>query len=189
MPRIDVPYYNLHQIDGGKYTSGGEFVLKSGEIYIGPYYIIPTGQKFTGFRPESNSVEIFELRLNPTEDILKYNQLTGNEINRYQLPISFSPLPTLDDYKRGRIERFFVQKRNSTLNSILEIDQIQFASINLKNNPGINGVIYNSVRLDWIISKIPINDASYLNERSIQSNLPNFPYLNTFLTNTLEFYR
>lgn len=189
MARIQQPFYNLHQIEKGLITSGDEFVLKSGEIYVGMFHILPTGQRFSGARPEKGSVEIFELRLNPTPDILKYNQLTGNEINRYSTPISFSPNPNLDDYKRGRIERFFIQKRNSAMNSIMEIDQIQFASINLKNNPGINGVIWNKVRIDWIISKIPMNDAEYLNGRTIAKNSIEFPYLGTFLTNNLEFYR
>jgi len=170
-------------------TSGGEFVIKDGSEYIGAFHILPTNQKFSGARPEKGSVELFELRLNPTADILRYNQITGNEINRYNPPVSFSPYPTSDDYKRNKIERFFVQKRNSPLNTIVEIDQPQFASVNVQNNPGINGIIWNKVRLDWIISKIPINDAEYLNGREIQKNLINFPHLDLILTNTLEFYR
>lgn len=189
MSRIQKPHYNLHQIQTGLYSSGGEFTIKDGSEYIGSYHILPTNQKFSGFRPEPTSVELFELRLNPTPDILRYNQITGNEINRYSPPVSFSPFPTADDYKRGKIERFFVQKRNSPLNSIIEIDQPQFASVNTQNNPGINGVIWNKVRLDWIISKIPINDAEYLNGREIQKNLVNFPHLDLILTNTLEFYK
>ncbi len=126
MSRISRPYYNLHQITTGKYSSGGEFVIKDGSIYIGAYHILPNGQKFSGFRPEKGSIELYDLRLNPTQDIQRYNQITGNAINRYLTPISFSPLPTLEEYNNGRIERFFIQKRNSALNSIMEIDSIQF---------------------------------------------------------------
>lgn len=189
MPRIQRPYYNLHQILLGQFSSGGEFVFKDGSEFIGMYHVLPTGQKFTGPRPEQNSVELFDLRLNPTEDILIYNRLTESEVNRYEVPISFSPNPSLDDYKRGFIERFFVQKRNSPFNTISEIDSVQYNKINTLNNPGINGVIYNKVKIKWIISKIPINDAEYLNGFEIQKNLPTFPYLNLILTNLLEFYR
>ena len=189
MPRISHPYYNLSQIITGKYSGSDEFVLKDGSIYIGPYHILPGNRYFTGFQPEDNSFEIFEKRLNPTQDILRYNQITGNEINRYNPPISFQPNPNSDDYKRGKIQRFFVQKRNSQLNTILEIDYQQYNSINTQNNPGINGVTWNSVLIDWIISKIPSNDALTLNQLQVQKNLPNFPYLNTILTNYLEFYR
>ena len=189
MSRLKTPFYNLHQLILGQFTTGNEFVLASGEIYIGSYHKLPSGQKFTGFRPEKGSVELFELKLNPTPDILRYNQITGNEINRYNPPVSFSPIPTADDYKRNKIERFFVQKRNSPMNTIMEIDQFQHQTINVKNNPGINGVIYNSVRIDWIISKIPATDAEYLNNWEIQKNLVNFPYLNLILTDNLEFYK
>ena len=183
------PYYNLHQLTLGKYTNGDEFVLESGEIYIGPYYLIPTGQKFTGFRPEPNSQELFELRLNPTQDILKYNQLTGNSINKYVSPITITPLPSLDDYNKGKIQRFFLQKRNSPENTIVEIDSQQFNSVNTLNNPGINGVIWNKIKLEWWISKIPKNDAYYLNQLELQKNEPNFPGIEIFINNPLEFYQ
>lgn len=189
MPRIQNPHFNLHQITVGQYTAGNEFILKSGEIYIGGYHILPTGQRFTGFRPEKSSVEIFEKRLNPTEDILKYNQINDTEINRYEPPISYYPNPTMDDYKRGIISRFFVQRRNSTLNSILEIDSQQYNQINIQNNPGINGIIWNKVKLEWRISKLPLQDVKYLNEWEIRKNIINFPHLDSYLTNTTEFYR
>lgn len=189
MPRISQPYYNLHQISTGHFTSGGEFVLYSGEEYIGPYHILPNGQRFTEFRPTQKSVELYELRLNPTFDILKYNQITGNKVNQYVVPISFEPLPNLDDYNRGWIERFFLQKRNNAEFTIIEIDSNQFNSINTKNNPGINGIIYNSLRIEWKISKLPKDDIFYLNSRTIQLNEPNFNGLTRYLINPLEFYR
>ena len=189
MPRIQQPYYNLHQILTGQYTSGDEFVLPDGSIYIGAYHILPTNQRFTEFRPTEKSVEIFELRLNPTLDILKYNQLTGNEINRYIAPVSFNPSPTPDEYKKGTIERFFIQKRNSPLNTILEIDSVQYNTINTTNNPGINGTLWNKLKIAWRISKLPKEDAQYLNIRTLQQATPNFPGIGTFITNTLEFFK
>lgn len=187
--RIQKPYYNLHQITPGLYTEGNEFIIEDGRIYIGSYHLLPNGQKFSGFRPEPGSVELFELRLNPTQDILKYNQLSGKSIDRYVAPIPFQPQPTNDDYKRSFIERFFVQKRNSPLNTILEIDAQQFNQINTLNRPGINGVLWNKLKIGWKISMLPKEDIYYLNQRQIEKNLLNFPGLNTFITNPLEFYR
>ena len=189
MPRIQRPYYNLHQITTGQLTNGNEFVLRDGTIYIGGFHIVPTGQRFTGFNPEDKSEELFELRLNPTQDILRYNQITGNEINRYNPPISFQPMPNSDDYKNGRFERFFVQKRNSPLNSITEIDGQQFNSVNILNNPGINGVLWNDLKIIWLISKIPKEDIYYLNQLSLQKATPDFPGIGTFVTNPMEFYK
>lgn len=189
LSRISKPYYNLHQITTGQFTDGNEFALNDGTIYVGSYHILPNNQRFTEFQPNGKSVELFELRLNPTQDILRYNQITGNAINKYIAPISFQPNPSLDDYKKGRIERFFIQKRNSSLNTIIEIDSNQFNSINTLNNPGINGVIWNKLKINWIISKIPKEDAFYLNQQQLIRNSINFPGIGIFITNPLEFYR
>jgi len=189
MPRISQPYYALHQIITGQLASDDKFVLADGSSYIGSFHILPTGQRFSGFQPEPTSVEIFEKRLNSNQAILRYNQITGNSVTRSNPPISYSPFPTFEDYKKGKIQRMFVQKRNSALNTILEIDAQQYNSINTLNNPGINGVIYNKLLIEWVISKIPVNDASYLNSLIIQKSTPKFPHIGTFLTNTLEFYK
>lgn len=189
MPRIQRPYYNLHQIQTGQYTTGNEFVLSTGEVYIGPYHILPNGQRFTGFQPETNSAEIFEIRLNPTADILRYNQITGKEINRYLAPNPYYPRPSVDDYRLGWIERFFIQNRNSPINTIMEIDSPQYNSINTQNSPGINGVLWNKLRLEWKISKIPMDDAKYLNLRSVQLAEPSFAGISQYIVNGLEFYR
>lgn len=189
MPRIQKPYFALHQILRGQYSDGNEFILGDGSIYVGSFHVLPTGQRFSGFQPESTSQELFELRLNPTADILKYNQLTGNSTNKSVTPVSFQPNPTLEDYKNGRIERFLIQKRNNPLFTIMEIDVQQYNSVNTQNNPGINGIIWNKVKLDWTISKIPKDDAYYLNQRQLISKTETFTGIGTFLTNPLEFYK
>lgn len=186
MPRIQQPHYNLHQIRTGQYSSGDEFVLVDGSIYIGPYHVLPNGQRFTEFQPTDKSVELFELRLNPTQDILRYNQITGNEVNRFSAPNPYYPIPSLDDYRRGWIERFFIQKRTSPVNTIMEIDSGQYNKIN--SPEGINGTLWNKLRLEWKISKMPVEDARYLNALSCQRNEPNFSGISSFL-NPLEFYR
>lgn len=183
------PYFNLHQITTGKYTSGGEYVLNDGSDYIGAYHILPTQQLFTGPRPESQSVEIFPKRFDVTADILRYNIVTENVASRYETPVEIPPTPTANDYAIGKIERFLIQKRNSPLNTIVEIDNIQFNKINTENNPGINGVIWRRLKIEWIISKIPQSDAYYLNQQTIVYSLNDFPGLGLYLTNPLEFYR
>ena len=186
MPRIQQPHYNLHQIQTGQYSSGDEFVLVDGSIYIGPYHILPNGQRFTEFQPTDKSVELFELRLNPTQDILRYNQITGNRVNRFSAPNPYYPIPSLDDYSRGWIERFFIQRRTSPINTIMEIDSGQYNKINAPE--GINGTLWNKLRLEWKISKIPVKDAEYLNALSCQRAESAFAGISTFLS-PLEFYR
>ena len=55
------PYFALHQIDTGKYTRGGEYYKLDGDVYVGPYHILPNDQIFTGFVPAISSVEIYTL--------------------------------------------------------------------------------------------------------------------------------
>lgn len=186
---IQRPYFNLHQVITGQYTSGDEYVFANGVDYVGPYHILPTNQYFTGPRPEDDSVEVFIKRRNVTEDALVYNQITKNPIPQYEVPVSFEPRPNLDDYQFGEIERFFVQKRNSSLNSIIEIDSVQYNKINTKGKPGINGVVWKSLKIIWKISKLPVNDLAYENQRKVIAAENDFPGISKYLTNFLEFYQ
>lgn len=189
MPRISKPYYNIHQIKTGQYTSGNEFVFLDGTDYVGSYHVLPNGQRFTGFQPESTSMELIVKRIESTPDLLRYNQINDLSVSQYLPPISFQPNPSTEDYRLGKIQRFFIQKRNSPLNTIMEISAEQFNSINTQNNPGINGIIYNSTGFEWIISKIPIQDAQYLNQRTLAKYEILFPYIGKFIVNPLEFYK
>ena len=186
---IQTPYYNLHQIITGQYTEGNEFVYGDGTDYIGMYYVIPTGQRFSGPRPERDSKELFVKRINQTNDSLIYNKI--NEINSpsYSSPVLIEPIPTQNDYNRGFMQRFFVQKRNSPVNTIIEIDSEQYNKINTTNKPGINGVIWNKLRFDWKISKIPQADAEYINRLTLIKAEIAFPYIGRYITNVSEFYR
>lgn len=183
------PYFNLHQVITGQYTSGGEYVFADGTDYIGPFHILPTNQLFTGTRPESKSKEIFEKRLDTTPDILRYNVNTGNSSPRYETPVAITRVPTSEEYKIGEMERYFVQKRNSPLNTIIEIDGVQFNKINTRNNPGINGIIWKELLLIWKIGKLPMEDVSSWNLRLINEKNNDFPGLKNFLSNSLEFYK
>ena len=186
---IQVPYYNQHQIISGQYTEGNDFVSKDGVDYVGLYYIIPTGQRFTGSRPEPKSQELFVKRINQTSDTLIYNNLNDNSFPKYVNPVLMVSFPESDDYGRGFMERFFVQKRNSPINTIMEINSEQFNKVNTTNKPGINGVIWNKLRLNWKISKIPQQDAKTLNGLSIVKAEHNFPYISRYLTDLLEYYK
>lgn len=189
MPRIQKPYFNLHQLVTGNYTAGNQFVLADGTDYIGEYYIIPTGQKFTGSRQTDDSQELFVKRFTITEDSIKYNKIRDLDASQYLNPILYYPIPNLDDYQKGKIQRFFVQKRNNPYNTILEIDSQQYNSVNTRNNPGINGVIWNKLLIEWKIGKLPVNDAHYYNQTILQRSEAIFPGIGIYVTNPLEFWR
>ena len=183
------PYYGLHQIVTGQYTSGNEYVLDDGSDYIGSYHILPNGQRFTYSVPKLTSVELFEKRNDITEMVKTYNNIIDQNISRYVSPKPYQPIPDGVDYEIGQIFRYFVQKRNNAKMTITEIDNEQFSSINLINAPGINANIWNSLIIPWKISKIPANDVSIINRRTLVAAEHNFPYIGIYLPNVLEFYR
>lgn len=187
--RIKRPYYAIHQITTGQYTEGNEFVLPSGEVYAGPYHILPTGQYFTEFIPQTKSIELTLLRTVANQDVLLYNKLSEQTTNRYLVPVLKIPTLTVDDYKRGKIERYFCQKRNNPQFTIIEIDATQYNQFNSQNRPGINSALWNRLKIDWVISKIPIQDAEFINKQIIAANENRFTGLTLYLTDALEFYK
>jgi hypothetical protein len=189
MPQINQPYYNLHQLALGQYTDGNEYVFSDGTDYIGLYYVTPNGQRFTGARPEPTSKQLFIKRATQTNDSLVYNKITLSENPNYVNPVLFVPIPNTEDYSIGRIQRYFVQKRNQPDSSIVEINGEQYNGVNVTNRPGINGVIWNKTLVWWQISKLPPNDASLKNKMEIERVITKFKGLDVYLGNLLEFYR
>jgi len=186
---IKRPYYALHQIIKGQYTSGNEYVYADGSGYIGTYHILPTTQIFTDPIPKVDSKQLFERRNDIPEVVKRYNFITGQDASRYVSPVSYQPLVTSDDYEFGTIQRFFVQKRNNPRATITEIDAVQFNTINTSNVPGINGVIWNSLLISWVISKIPMDDAGVINRRTLITAEQNFEWIGIYVPNILEFYK
>jgi len=186
---IKRPYYGLHQIVAGQYTAGNEYVLDDGTDYIGMYHMLPNGQIFTHSKPIPTSQELYEKRVDVSEDVIFFNNLTNRKASRYTSPISYQPIVSNGDYERGQIERCFVQKRNNPRTTIVEIDGRQYNQINRNNTPGINGVIWNNIIIPWRISKVPPQDAADLNRIELIKAEDNFMGIGAYLTNILEFYK
>ena len=161
---IQKPYYADHQILTGQYTSGNEYHDIHGNDYIGGYHVLPNGQIFTEFRNTDNSIELFKKLFNITDSVKRYNQINAISSLKYVFPISKLIKPNLDDYTAGFYYRYFVQKRNNPLITIMEIDFDQFSSINTRNQIGINGLIWNSVSVNWKISGANID---YFNKKEV----------------------
>lgn len=185
---VSRPYYALHQILSGQYTPGGEFITAQGADYTGGYHVLPNNQIFSGFRPSDKSFELYIKRFDLTEDVKTYNKIAGITNSNYVHPILKIINPNIDDYELGYFYRYFVQKRNNPINSIMEIDFDQFQSINVRNEKGINGVIWNSASIQWKISGA---NAEYFNKLAIEKaeKAFKFIYLGGYLTNLKEFYR
>lgn len=183
---INKPFYAKHQILTGQYSSGEQFITSNGDDYIGGYHVLPNGQLFTGFSPTDKSEELYEKRFDWTKDVALYNSIKQISTTKYVQPTPYLPRPTLEEYQEGYLYRYFVQKRNNPLVTIIEIDVDQYNKINSKNQPGLNSVIWNGCLLKWKIN------GSYVEEHNIRIILEaaihfGFVGLNARLTNLHEY--
>lgn len=182
------PFYPIAKIETGQYTAGGEFVLWEDLTvdYVGLYHILPNGQRWTGPSPNDGSKLIVVKRFDASEDVKIYNTNRRVVSNNYVAPINMPPVIETQNYLEGQVLRYFVQQRNNPLNTIHEINRDQFLSINRKNRPGINAAIWRHLVLEW---KLSGDLAGHFNKISINTAQRDFPGIQLFLQNPLEFVK
>lgn len=98
---------------------------------------------------------------------------------------TFVPKPTDDDYLRGYITRYFVQKVNDKSSPIYEVNSDNFSKIN-------NNTFYIGVSIKWKItqkSSFEIKTLSESNRNSIKTVLEVMPNLKLYLPNLLQFHK
>jgi N-formylglutamate amidohydrolase len=91
--------------------------------------------------------------------IERYNRL--KVLDRSFVPVktkTFIPSPTDDDYKRGYITRYFVQKTNDKNAPIIEVNSKGYSNYN--NNP-----FYTTSSLDWVV----VGEVSLVEESNLKS--------------------
>lgn len=91
------------------------------------------------------------------------------------------PTPTETDYRRGRIERFFVRKTNQRNGLIFETSKEQTGV--LRNSP-----LYTVVDLDWRITGTE-EEIRTSNRKSIQRAAAELPNIKLYLPNLIQFAR
>ena len=150
-------YIPKSAIKENQYTPGGEwYYIKNNEEYIGYYYLLSTGEAFTGKNPNDppnspifqNKEEdayssmgednarfsrityatnfdgyVYENQYQNIEDVTIYGILEGTNYNLVRKsPSKSTPLPTPEDYIKGRFVRYFVSR----------INQLEFMEVNKK---------------------------------------------------------
>jgi len=110
----------------------------------------------------------------------RYKKVKGN-LSEYELPeiLAYIPTPTEIEYKRGYIQRYFVQKSNDINSYIFEVNKNSFGTL-------IVSPYFTVVAILWKISGNPteIMDA---NSKSIKIGNKTIPSLHKYLQNTLQF--
>lgn len=126
--------------------------------------------------------------------IERYKQIVRDTSKFREVKIkTYIPKPSTNDYKRGYITRYFIQKINDKNSQIYEVNSDNFSTY--KENP-----FWSAVSLRWKISgsmeTIYNNDGSVKefsikesNSRSISTVKSTIPNLKLFLPNLLQFHQ
>ena len=116
-------------------------------------------------------------------ELSKYTVVaTGNDVfDNIPTINAHIPTPTEFDYKRGFIERYFVQKVNDSDSFIYEVDSKSYGGI-------IKSSFYRYVKLKWKISG-DADKARESNKTSIRLASSNMKAIALYLPNYLQFHQ
>ena len=115
-------------------------------------------------------------------DLQRYASLSKFEKGQDFINLKVSayiPTPEDIDYKRGYIERYFIQRANDMTGKIVEIDSSAFSKF-------VSNPFYTAITLDWKISgnDDEIKDCNF---KSIKFILNKMPKIQMYLPNLLQF--
>lgn len=197
-----MPYYPKFRILENQQANPGEFLLPDGKEYTGFYYTTFDGKSFTGSNPYSlNSIPLTKINIpdSPFNQPLSetYNNLKPLNLSLID-PTPFTPKPTEEDYKRGKITRYFARQRNGTKFKIMEIDQPTYNNLS-NNRGGLNTSLWKVISIFWQISG-PLNDQKVngirtragiidTNQRVLNNAEKNFIGIKQYLTDLKQFAR
>ena len=208
-------YYSEQEIETSLYTQGGEYMDMDNNEYIGYYHkYLRTGEVFTEIKFDklkskklkpflaevsNKSIKQYIGTTKEVEEVKGVTFTVPSNIykpNQYVAPISYYPILTQDDYKKGHISRYFIKKRNDRSNKIMEINK---ESYNLVTTSGpIDGNLWERYSLRWKISG-PLNDIkdgrgitiesgiSDTNKRILRKAEKEFRGISFHLQNLIEF--
>jgi hypothetical protein len=195
-----MPYYPKFRILENQQANPGEFLLPDGKEYTGSYYTTFDGKSFTGSNPYSlNSIPLTKINIpdSPFNQPLSetYNNLKPLNLSLID-PTPFTPKPTEEDYKRGKITRYFARQRNGTKFKIMEIDQPTYNNLS-NNRGGLNTSLWKVISIFWQISG-PLHDQKVngirtragiidTNQRVLNNAEKNFIGIKQYLTDLKQF--
>ena len=188
-------YYPKSHITTNLRTDGLEWMLEDGTEFKGFYHRYIDGTVLTGAvfnKSESKKLIPYVNRVAQPNNF-EYDSITKKI--RIIAPYYIFPTPTLDDYKEGRITRYFLKRRNfSSYQDIIEIDKDQWLKLK-QYDDGIDNTLYMSVKLDWKLTGPLYDDRSTqnivygvydTNQRIVLLKDHEFTGLKNFLTDYVE---
>ena len=158
-------FYPSSQIKTGLYTNGNEYIIfKTKEDYIGYFYELSNGKKYTGKSPQDGSNNLITLKKTYLNLDLEYNEgegqtYEGNPIvsttpyNSIPPTVRYLPLynpntPTQKDYDLGAFQRYFCKKNNELI--YLEVDKKTYNLFQMQS-PTVAWDLYSPLYTMWYI--------------------------------------
>ena len=165
-------YIPSNRIKTDLYTNGTEYQIQStGVTYVGPYWKKYTGEKFTGKNPNEipsqklvpinkpsnnaltnkTSYSFMEIDDIPKPLVVEYLNIKNIDFTTQtkNLPTSYYPNPTEDDYNLGVFTRYFCVKANEDI--YLEISKDTYDALNNQKGDWL-WELYTPFQFLWTIS-------------------------------------
>lgn len=207
-------YYRDTEVETGRYTSGGEWMLiDTWQNYTGFYHLyISTNEVFTeeSWHPtKSKKLVPFKKFRNESYfqyiDLVNYKVIDGEKrelygpvkYNRFTAPVATVRNLTDKEKQTGIMKRYFVFKRNEPASRFpIEIDKLQADTYSTANY-GINQYLYHLEEIPWKVQGpefdivengiVKTSGVFNTNKRIVEKYSKKFPILMKVLTNFREF--
>lgn len=202
-----MPYYPKSRIIENQKANPGQFTTADGKSYSGPYYITFDGKSFTGKNPYDGAsrplIKLIEPKdLNPQlsydQSSVTYRKVSNSVPQTLIDPTPFTPIPTEEDYKVGKITRYIARQRNGTQFKIMEISKQTYDDMQSGRN-GANFALWKTISIFWQISG-PLYDEKVdniktkagiinTNQRILDTAEKNFIGIKQYLSDLKQFSR
>ena len=203
-------YLPKRLVNSNLITGGAEFLEENNnQPYEGAYHTLFNGESYTGPTPDSPNKK--KLIPNPNRRQLQvgniisginndqYNSLNSTNLELLKFgkdPESYFPQPTGEDYKKGRIIRYFAKRSNQTPEIIREISKNAYNDLEQQGGE-YNYSLWRITSLFWKISG-PIRDSRDrngiiqkgildTNQRLLEETNKNFRGLKAYLNDPIQF--
>jgi hypothetical protein len=158
-----MPYYPKNRIQTNLYTNDGEYIIKSNkQEYTGYYYKLYNNTFFTGRTPndlptqelipfeqiQENIANVVILNSSPSLNNSVYSDLNSKPSPKI-IPSPYYPSPSVDDYKLGEFQRYFMKQINNSL--YIEISKKDYDSL-INRNESYLWQLYFPISIPWEIS-------------------------------------
>jgi hypothetical protein len=170
-------------------TLGNEFMFADTlQEYFGELHTYPNGAVYSGAEYNAQTSRQLLPLIRPLQhpSCQRYLQLKQMLMNRYQPPTQYFVSLSAENYKLGKVLRFFMQKINEPV-KIYEVDEETFKAWNRSNQPGPNARLYNRDIIQWQLTG-DIDLIYKINSDAIQNAEKTLPGIGTYLlTDPTEF--